>query len=46
LKVRGALIANAQFHKIPKEDEKINNIIKNDIEKLKTPVCAFVTFNH
>ena len=46
LRVRGNLIATAQFHKVAKEDEKINHIINSDHEKLKQPVCAFITFNH
>jgi hypothetical protein len=35
LKTRGALIATAQFHKVAKEDEKINHIINSDHEKLR-----------
>lgn len=46
LKTRGALVAGAQFHKVSQEDAKINNIIKHDFEKLREPVCAFITFNH
>ena len=44
MKERGALIGSGAFHKVPEKDDLLNTIIENDIEKLKQPVYAFVTF--
>ena len=46
LKERGALIGSGAFHKVPDKDDLLNSIIEQDIDKLKQPVWAFVTFTH
>lgn len=44
LKQRGANIGSGAFEKVQPQDDLLNQIIKEDIDKLKQPVCAFVTF--
>lgn len=46
LRARGALIGSGQFHMVAEQDAQLNQIIKEDSENLKQPVCAFVTFTH
>lgn len=44
LKARGALIGQGAFEKVPEKDALLNQILKDDADQLKQPVCAFVTF--
>lgn len=44
MKERGALIGAGSFNLVPEKDDYLNQIIKDEAEKLKQPVCAFVTF--
>ena len=45
LKQRGYLIGAGYFDKVPEQDDKLNQIVKQDKALLKQPVCAFITFN-
>lgn len=44
LKVRGSLIGAGKYHLVHEVDKNLNNLISEDIKKLKQPVCAFITF--
>lgn len=46
LKKRGKIIGEGNFEKLTEIEQKLNNFIEKNQEDLKTPICAFVTFNY
>ena len=41
---RGTLLGQGKFKKISIIDEKINKYLKNNLDEITTPVCAFISF--
>ena len=44
LMLRGKAIQNNDQTTVEKREKQINKLVKSDIEKMKRPVVAFVTF--
>lgn len=44
LMLRGKAIQNNDQSTVEKKEKRINKLVKNDIDKMKRPVVAFVTF--
>ena len=44
LQDRGTCVGQANFKGIPPIEDKINELLKNDIDRLKEPVTCFITF--
>ena len=45
LKSRGQNLVNGKQKQLRKDEEKINKLVKQQKDKFKRPVFAFVTFN-
>ena len=44
LKTRGKLLGNGKFEEVHEIDSKINEVIKNELDEINTPIGAYVTF--